>query len=194
MSSHYGPPNPVERVNESRGWVGLAVGTGFLAVIAAVVALVWVATVYGLRVRNGSGEVACTVTTCSPAAVTVAGLVAALIPAVWCGVYALSFRRLKTLGRVLGAAFAVLLLASTVLYWPDRSRRSPTPLSTTEHGGQFIHGMALGFFALFVDVIFLIPAILLIAKKRGKAVPKLMWIILLAAPVALSAVAAATHP
>ncbi len=194
MSDTYGTPDPVKRMKPRLTSTNLAIGVGFGAVIAALVGMTWFAVVYGLRVRDGSGEIACAVTTCGPGALALSGLVLSLIPPVWCVLYAGAFTRLNSAGRILGAVFTLLLLTAMLLYVPSSTRRHPQPLTTTEHGEQFAHGMALGFFALFIDFVVVIPAFVLLGSRLNKRIPTLVWIVALTAPAALSALAAATHP
>lgn len=195
MSNRNGTPDPVERTKPSLGWNDLVIGAGFAAVIAALVGMTWFAVVYGLRVRDGSGEVACAVTTCGPGVIAVCGLVFSLIPPIWCVLYAVAFKRLNVAGRVLGAVFTLMLLVMMFLYLPDSSRRRHRePLTTTEHGAMFAHGMGLGFLALFIDFIVVIPALMLLQAKLQKRIPTAVWVIALVAPAALCALAAATHP
>ncbi|GAA4941657.1 hypothetical protein [Actinoplanes utahensis] len=184
MSDRRDGHGPVERVNEGPRWAGLVVVAG----AAAFLAMAWVVVGYGLRVRDGSGELACAVTTCTPVALTLSGLATALFPAVWCALFAVCYRRLNTLLRRLGAGFTVLLLAFGLFYLPDGEA-----VATTGPGEQFGHGMALGFFALFVDLVILAPVLVWVWQKRGR--PALwVWLVLFGVPVAFVTLAAVTNP
>ncbi len=144
---------------------------------------------HGLRVRDGSGELACAVTTCAPGALALAGLAAALFPAGWCALFAACFRWLGRVPRRLGAGFTALLLLCGLFYLPDGAA-----VATTGPGEQFGHGMALGFFALFADLVVLTPVLILVWRKRGRPSRSWPWALLFAAPVALVTLAAATNP